>query len=129
MEAALKVKEVSYIHAEAYPAGESKHGPIALVEPEFKVYVLASSDSPEIVGNALEMKARGGSVTVVSPSDLDLDIPEGIEVLRMPPTGGEILLDAYSLTPYFQLLAYHLAVARGYDPDKPRNLAKTVTVE
>nr|WP_241759716.1 glutamine--fructose-6-phosphate transaminase (isomerizing) [Aeropyrum pernix] len=129
MEAALKVKEVSYIHAEAYPAGESKHGPIALVEPGFKVYVVATSDSPEVMGNAIEMKARGASVTVVAPSDLQLDTPEGIEVLKMPPTGGETLLDPYSLTPYFQLLAYHLAVARGYDPDKPRNLAKTVTVE
>jgi len=127
-EAALKVKEIAYLHAEAYPAGESKHGPIALVEPGFPVFVVATSDSPEVAGNAIEMAARGAKVRVVRPAGLELELPEGIEVLDFPPV-PDILLEPFSLIPYFQLAAYHLAVAKGYDPDKPRNLAKTVTVE
>ena len=127
-EAALKVKEIAYLHAEAYPAGESKHGPIALVEEDFPVFVVATSDSPEVAGNAIEMKARGAWVTVVKPAGLHLELPRGVRVLDMPPA-RHILLEPYSLIPFFQLAAYHLAVAKGYDPDKPRNLAKTVTVE
>jgi len=127
-EAALKVKEIAYLHAEAYPAGESKHGPIALVEPGFPVFVVATSDSPEVAGNAIEMAARGARVRVVRPAGLELELPDDIEVLDFPPV-PHILLEPFSLIPYFQLTAYHLAVAKGYDPDKPRNLAKTVTVE
>ncbi len=127
-EAALKVKEIAYLHAEAYPAGESKHGPIALVEPGFPVFVVATSDSPEVAGNAIEMKARGASVTVTKPAGLHLELPGGVEVLDFPPT-SHLLLEPFSLIPFYQLAAYHLAVAKGYDPDKPRNLAKTVTVE
>lgn len=127
-EAALKVKEIAYVHAEAYPAGESKHGPIALVEENFPVFVIGTSDSPEVPGNAIEMKARGAWVRVVRPANLELDIPSDIVVQNSPPT-SHILLEPFSIIPFFQLLAYHMAVAKGYDPDKPRNLAKTVTVE
>ena len=129
MEASLKVKEIAYIHAEAYPAGESKHGPIALVEAGFPVFIVATSDSPEAAGNAIEMRARGAWVSVVKPADLEIDLGEGFEVLNMPPTGGDLILEPYALIPYFQLASYYIAVRRGYDPDKPRNLAKTVTVE
>ncbi|GAB6147655.1 glutamine--fructose-6-phosphate transaminase (isomerizing) [Stetteria hydrogenophila] len=130
MEAALKVKEIAYLHAEAYPAGESKHGPIALVEDGFPVFIIATSDSPEVAGNALEMASRGAVVRVFKPSDLELEIPRGAAtVYNMPPTGGALVLEPFTLIPPFQLLAYYTAVARGYDPDKPRNLAKTVTVE
>ncbi|MCE4612013.1 MAG: glutamine--fructose-6-phosphate transaminase (isomerizing) [Desulfurococcales archaeon] len=128
-EASLKVKEIAYMHAEAYPAGESKHGPIALVTRGFRVYILATSDSPEVAGNAIEMAARGGDVVVVKPSDLSLELGVKARVLDAPPTGGDLVLEPFSLIPYFQLYSYHAAVFRGYDPDKPRNLAKTVTVE
>jgi glucosamine--fructose-6-phosphate aminotransferase (isomerizing) len=128
-EGALKVKEIAYLHAEAYPAGESKHGPIALVEEGFPVFLVATSDSPEIAGNALEMAARGADVMVLKPSGMNMEVPErpNIKVLSMPAISP--LLEPYSLTPFFQLLAYYIAVKKGYDPDKPRNLAKTVTVE
>ncbi|MCX8165067.1 MAG: glutamine--fructose-6-phosphate transaminase (isomerizing) [Acidilobaceae archaeon] len=128
-EAALKIKEIAYVHAESYPAGESKHGPIALVEPGFPVFFVATSDSPEIEGNIMEMAARGARVVVVRPEDLDVHAPEGTELIDMPPAGNDVMLEPYSMMPYFQVLAYVEAVARGYDPDKPRNLAKTVTVE
>ncbi len=128
-EAALKVKEIAYLHAEAYPAGESKHGPIALVEEGFPVFIVATSDSPEVAGNAIEMASRGGRVYVTKPADLTLELPRDIDVVNLPPSSGETLLEPYILTPFYQLLAYYTAVKRGYDPDKPRNLAKTVTVE
>lgn len=127
-EAALKVKEIAYVHAEAYPAGESKHGPIALVEEGFPVFVIATSDSPEVSGNAIEMRARGAWVRIIKPANMELDVPADVVVQSAPPT-SHLLLEPYSIIPFFQLLAYHMAVARGYDPDKPRNLAKTVTVE
>ena len=129
-EGALKVKEVSYIHAEAYPAGESKHGPIALVEPGFPVIFLGVPPEDELLekiqGNVMEMKARGARTILVGTHpyakvkgvDLFIDVGEVSEVL-VP----------YAVTPPLQLLAYKLAVALGRDPDKPRNLAKTVTVE
>ncbi|MDM7275138.1 MAG: glutamine--fructose-6-phosphate transaminase (isomerizing) [Thermoprotei archaeon] len=129
-EAALKIKEIAYVHAESYPAGESKHGPIALIDEGFPVYFAATTDSPEITGNIMEMAARGARVVVVKPEDYKL--PVGVKeakTVEMPPTRGDIKLDPYALTPYFQILAYKEAVARGYNPDKPRNLAKTVTVE
>lgn len=126
-EASLKIKEISYVHAESYPAGESKHGPIALVEPSFPVYFVATSDSPEIGGNVAEMLARGASVTIVKPEDVE--VRGGNARAVSMPSAGSILLEPYSLIPYFQILAYKESVARGYNPDKPRNLAKTVTVE
>ncbi len=127
-EAALKVKEIAYLHAEAYPAGESKHGPIALVEERFPVFVIGTSDSPEVSGNAVEMRARGAWVRVVKPANLKLELPSDVEVQNTPPVDSS-LLEPFSIIPFFQLLAYHTAVYKGYDPDKPRNLAKTVTVE
>ena len=131
-EGALKVKEISYLHAEAYPAGESKHGPIALVERDFPVFVTATSDAPEVAGNAIEMAARGARVYVVRPADLALEVGQQrgqVTVIDMPPSSGLVELEPFVLTPLYQLLAYRLAVHLGYNPDKPRNLAKTVTVE
>jgi glucosamine--fructose-6-phosphate aminotransferase (isomerizing) len=128
-EGALKVKEVSYIHAEAYPAGESKHGPIALVERGFPVIFIGSPPDElfeKLQGNVKEMKARGALTLVVGTSsykgldgvDYFIDVGEATE-LQAP----------YALVPPLQLLAYKLAALLGHDPDKPRNLAKTVTVE
>jgi glucosamine--fructose-6-phosphate aminotransferase (isomerizing) len=131
-EGSLKVKEIAYLHAEAYPAGESKHGPIALVEPGFPVFIVATSDAPEVAGNAVEMAARGGRVFVVRPADLTLELSSKagqISQVTLPPSGGILELEPFILTPIFQLLSYRIAVRRGYNPDKPRNLAKTVTVE
>ncbi len=127
MEGALKLKEISYIHAEAYPAGESKHGPIALVEPEFPVVFIAPSDNTldRILGNVMEMKARGARIISVtdnakiqSLSDYIFSIPQGIASIFTP------ILNVIPL----QLFSYYAAVKRNYNPDKPRNLAKSVTV-
>ncbi len=129
-EGALKVKEVSYIHAEAYPAGESKHGPIALVEPGFPVIFVATPPAEHLFeklqGNIMEMKARGAS-TILFGVDGYEDV-KGADIVVTVGPWGEVLAP-YALTPPLQLLAYRLAVALGRDPDKPRNLAKTVTVE
>jgi glucosamine--fructose-6-phosphate aminotransferase (isomerizing) len=128
MEGALKLKEVAYIHAEAYPAGESKHGPIALVEEGFPtIFVFSDPTTREkTLSNVAEMKARGAYTigTVPARSDIakKLDLP--IEV----PDAGELTAPILHAIP-LQLLAYFTAVERGYDPDRPRNLAKTVTVE
>lgn len=126
-EAALKLKEISYIHAEAYPAGESKHGPIALVERDFPVFFIVSSDSSdEIASNVAEMNARGALTVALAPEKFKEKL--GAKVLfRVPEV--DPMLEPYALTPPFQLLAYYTAVRRGYNPDRPRNLAKTVTVE
>jgi glucosamine--fructose-6-phosphate aminotransferase (isomerizing) len=124
MEGALKIKEVSYIHAEAYPAGESKHGPIALVTNGFPCIFIAPPDEnfDEIAGNIMEMKARGAQIILIGNQDEFSDT-----IIRLPnlndPSSDSIL----RIVP-LQLLSYHLAVKRGYDPDKPRNLAKSVTV-
>nr|MEB3859868.1 glutamine--fructose-6-phosphate transaminase (isomerizing) [Desulfurococcales archaeon] len=128
-EASLKLKEIAYVHAEAYPAGESKHGPIALVERGFPVFIVATSDSPHVAGNAMEMNARGARVIVTKPVDLELEVPAGISVVDLPPSSGFLPYEPFVLTPFYQLLSYYSAVSKGYDPDKPRNLAKTVTVE
>jgi glucosamine--fructose-6-phosphate aminotransferase (isomerizing) len=129
-EAALKIKEVSYIHAEAYPAGESKHGPIALIEKGFPVIFVGAEPGEDylemIQGNILEMKARG-AFTIVVGHDAYTKL-EGVDyaigIGEQP-----VILAPYAIIPPLQLLAYKLAVSLGYDPDKPRNLAKTVTVE
>ncbi|MEM5874168.1 MAG: glutamine--fructose-6-phosphate transaminase (isomerizing) [Acidilobaceae archaeon] len=129
-EAALKIKEISYIHAEAYPAGESKHGPIALVERSFPVFFIATSDAEEIGGNIAEMAARKAKTVVVKPKNLNLQLSRDLsELVIEMPAALNILLEPYSLIPFFQILAYRTAVVRGYNPDKPRYLAKTVTVE
>ena len=121
MEGALKIKEVAYVHAEAYPAGESKHGPIALVEKGFPVVFINDGEMPELLkNNVMEMKARGAKIYVVSTNKR---VGEGDEVYiesEIPPL---------SIAPIIQLIAYYASTAKGIDPDKPRNLAKTVTVE
>jgi len=130
-EGALKIKEVSYIHAEAYPAGESKHGPIALVEPGFPVIFIAASTADEYLerlqGNIMEMKARGAFTLLVAPATLRGGL-QGVDV-GFYVEGYDEIMAPYAVMPVLQLLAYKLAVALGRDPDKPRNLAKTVTVE
>jgi glutamine---fructose-6-phosphate transaminase (isomerizing) len=129
LEGALKLKEISYIHAEAYPAGELKHGPLALVDAEMPVVAIAPNDAllEKLKSNLQEVRARGGELYVVA--DLDSRIPssEGVHVIRLPEHAG--LLSPVVHTIPLQLLAYHAAVLRGTDVDKPRNLAKSVTVE
>jgi glucosamine--fructose-6-phosphate aminotransferase (isomerizing) len=129
LEGALKLKEISYIHAEGYPAGEMKHGPIALINEEVPVVVLIPHDAVfhKTLSNLKEVESRGGRIIVVTdaPSpDLE-DV--AADVLTVPPAGE--LLTPLLLTIPLQLLAYHVAVYRGTDVDQPRNLAKSVTVE
>lgn len=127
MEGALKIKEISYIHAEAYPAGESKHGPIALVESGFPViFVVTGDSSEEIVGNVMEMNARGAYTLAVSSGDNEAT---GLSKEKIIIHAGNPFLEPLALAPPLQLLAYYMSIKLGYDPDKPRNLAKTVTVE
>jgi len=129
LEGALKLKEISYIHAEGYPAGEMKHGPIALIDPQMPVVVVAPQDSlyPKTLSNLEEVKARGGIVIAVA-SEHDRDISSVADhVIRIPKTDS-FLNPLLAVLP-LQLLAYYTAVRRGCDVDKPRNLAKSVTVE
>lgn len=129
LEGALKLKEISYIHAEAYPAGELKHGPLALVTEQMPVVTVAPNDAllEKLKSNMQEVKARGGRLYVFADSDTKIVAEEGIHVIRMPEHYGDLspILHVIPL----QLLAYHTACARGTDVDKPRNLAKSVTVE
>ena len=129
MEGALKLKEISYIHAEAYPAGELKHGPLALVTSAMPVVTVAPNDSllEKLKSNLQEVRARGGVLYVLADADTRIESGEGIHVIRMPEHYGPLspMLHVVPL----QLLAYHTACARGTDVDKPRNLAKSVTVE
>ncbi len=128
-EGALKVKEISYIHAEAYPAGESKHGPIALVEKGFPVIFTVFDDEygELIVNNIEEMRARGAYVVVAASENLDIHLRLASRPIALPAMKTPVASAPYAVI--HQLLAYNLAISRGYDPDKPRNLAKTVTVE
>jgi glucosamine--fructose-6-phosphate aminotransferase (isomerizing) len=129
LEGALKLKEISYIHAEAYPAGELKHGPLALVTSDMPVVTVAPNDAllEKLKSNLHEVRARGGVLYVLADGDTHIDSAEGLHVIRMPEHYGALspLLHVVPL----QLLAYHTACARGTDVDKPRNLAKSVTVE
>jgi len=130
MEGALKLKEVAYIHAEAYPAGESKHGPIALVEGGFPVLFIATDDEyvDALEGNVMEMNARGALTIGVIPAKHQPRFGKLLsEVIQTPNASPGALTILQSIP--LQLLAYYTAVLRGHDPDKPRNLAKTVTVE
>jgi glucosamine--fructose-6-phosphate aminotransferase (isomerizing) len=133
LEGALKLKEISYIHAEGYPAGEMKHGPIALIDEQMPVVAIAPHDAvfEKMLGNIQEAKARGGSAIVITNEGHDeldrlLD-PKQDAVLRLPPAMA--LTMPVAMTVPLQLLAYHIAVRRGCDVDQPRNLAKSVTVE
>ena len=129
LEGALKLKEISYIHAEAYPAGELKHGPLALVTDQMPVVTVAPNDAllEKLKSNMQEVKARGGRLYVFADSDAKIVAEDGIHVIRTPEHYGDLspILHVIPL----QLLAYHTACARGTDVDKPRNLAKSVTVE
>ncbi|HSS70865.1 MAG TPA: glutamine--fructose-6-phosphate transaminase (isomerizing) [Casimicrobiaceae bacterium] len=129
LEGALKLKEISYIHAEAYPAGELKHGPLALVDASMPVVAIAPNDAllEKLKSNLQEVRARGGELYVVADADSHIASSEGVHVLRLPEHAG--LLSPIVHTIPLQLLAYHAAVMRGTDVDKPRNLAKSVTVE
>ncbi len=129
LEGALKLKEITYIHAEAYAAGELKHGPLALVTSEMPVVTVAPNDAllEKLKSNMQEVRARGGVLYVLADADTRIENADGIHVIRMPEHYGPLspLLHVVPL----QLLSYHTAVARGTDVDKPRNLAKSVTVE
>ena len=129
LEGALKLKEITYIHAEAYAAGELKHGPLALVTSAMPVVTVAPNDAllEKLKSNMHEVRARGGVLYVLADADTRIDSSEGINVIRMPEHYG-LLSPILHVVP-LQLLAYHTACARGTDVDKPRNLAKSVTVE
>jgi glucosamine--fructose-6-phosphate aminotransferase (isomerizing) len=129
MEGALKLKEISYIHAEAYPAGELKHGPLALVDANMPVISVAPNDQllDKLKSNLKEVQARGGELYVFADADSEIPESEGVHILRLPEHYGELspILHVIPL----QLLSYHVALVKGTDVDKPRNLAKSVTVE
>ncbi len=129
LEGALKLKEISYIHAEAYPAGELKHGPLALITDAMPVVVVAPNDEliDKLKSNMQEVRARGGVLYVLADADSQIRSEEGMHVIRMPEHYGSLSPILHVLP--LQLLAYHTAVAKGTDVDKPRNLAKSVTVE
>ena len=129
MEGALKLKEISYIHAEAYPAGELKHGPLALVDSNMPVVAIAPNDAllEKLKSNMQEVRARGGELYVLADHDSHIAASDGVHVIALTDHAG--ILSPILHTIPLQLLAYHAALARGNDVDKPRNLAKSVTVE
>jgi len=129
LEGALKLKEISYIHAEGLPAAEMKHGPIALITDEMPAVFIATkcSQYEKIIGNIEEVRARGGK-TIVVATEGDENITDYADYLITVPEANEFLQPMINVVP-LQLLAYHAAVLRGHDVDKPRNLAKSVTVE
>ncbi len=129
LEGALKLKEISYIHAEAYPAGELKHGPLALVTEHMPVVTIAPNDEllEKLKSNMQEVSARGGELYVFADSDSKIKASEGMHLIHMPEHYGKLSPILHTVP--LQLLSYHTAVARGTDVDKPRNLAKSVTVE
>jgi glucosamine--fructose-6-phosphate aminotransferase (isomerizing) len=129
LEGALKLKEVSYIHAEAYPAGELKHGPLALVDEDMPVIAIAPNDAliEKLKSNLQEVSARGGELYVLADTDSQIHSSQGVNVIRMIEHAGHLSPILHTLP--LQLLAYHAALVKGTDVDKPRNLAKSVTVE
>jgi glucosamine--fructose-6-phosphate aminotransferase (isomerizing) len=130
LEGALKLKEISYIHAEAYPAGELKHGPLALVDHNMPVIVLAPKDHlmDKLQSNIQEVQARGGQILIFADESWSKsNLGEGVEMIHVPSCSSLLAPIVYSIP--MQLLAYHVAVAKGTDVDQPRNLAKSVTVE
>jgi glucosamine--fructose-6-phosphate aminotransferase (isomerizing) len=129
LEGALKLKEISYIHAEGYPAAEMKHGPIALIDADMPVVFIATKHSSyeKVMSNIQEVKARGGHVIAIV-TEGDTEVKEMADyVIEIPPT-GEAFVPLLATIP-LQLLSYHIAVMRGCNVDQPRNLAKSVTVE
>jgi glucosamine--fructose-6-phosphate aminotransferase (isomerizing) len=129
MEGALKLKEISYIHAEAYPAGELKHGPLALVDEDMPVVAVAPNDAllEKLKSNLEEVRARGGELYVFADHESRVDQSERVHVTVVPPAGDHVAPIIFTIP--LQLLAYHVAVLKGTDVDQPRNLAKSVTVE
>lgn len=129
MEGALKLKEISYIHAEAYPAGELKHGPLALIDAEMPVIVVAPNNSllEKLKSNMQEVSARGGQLIVFMDEMLGSSSDTNVQILKIPQVGNEMAPVVYTIP--LQLLSYHVAVLKGTDVDQPRNLAKSVTVE
>ena len=129
LEGALKLKEISYIHAEGYPAGEMKHGPIALIDDQMPLIVLISKNSvyDKVLSNIMEVKARGGKV-IAFATEGDHDISGRVDNVFYIPEFDHLLTPVLLAIP-LQLFAYHIAVIRGCDVDQPRNLAKSVTVE
>ena len=129
MEGALKLKEISYIHAEAYAAGELKHGPLALIDEEMPVVVVAPNNEllDKLKSNMQVVRARGGQLYVFADSETGIESEDGVKVIAMPHT--DLLITPIVYTVPLQLLAYHVAVLKGTDIDQPRNLAKSVTVE
>jgi glucosamine--fructose-6-phosphate aminotransferase (isomerizing) len=129
LEGALKLKEISYIHAEGYPAAEMKHGPIALIDEDMPVVFVAPKDSTyeKILSNIQEVRARGGRIIAIA-DDGDTEIDELVDYSIKIPRTIEMLTPILTSIP-LQLLAYHIAVKKGLDVDQPRNLAKSVTVE
>ncbi|MCZ6498843.1 MAG: glutamine--fructose-6-phosphate transaminase (isomerizing) [Gammaproteobacteria bacterium] len=130
MEGALKLKEISYIHAEAYPAGELKHGPLALVDDDMPVVTVAPNNEllEKLKSNLQEVRARGGQLYVFADADAEIDAGDGVHIIRMPVHATALQAPVIYTIP-LQLLAYHAAVLKGTDIDQPRNLAKSVTVE
>ncbi|WP_087720444.1 glutamine--fructose-6-phosphate transaminase (isomerizing) [Salinicola salarius] len=129
LEGALKLKEISYIHAEAYPAGELKHGPLALVDADMPVVAVAPNDEllEKLKSNLQEVRARGGELFVFADEGVALTAADNLRVLHVPPVDELLAPIVYTLP--LQLLSYHVAVLKGTDVDQPRNLAKSVTVE
>ena len=129
MEGALKLKEISYIHAEAYPAGELKHGPLALIDDEMPVITVAPNNEllEKLKSNLEEVRARGGELFVFADERLEISEENGVTVIKVPNVDGFIQPIVFTIP--LQLLAYHVAVLKGTDVDQPRNLAKSVTVE
>jgi glucosamine--fructose-6-phosphate aminotransferase (isomerizing) len=130
MEGALKLKEISYIHAEAYPAAELKHGPLALVDEEMPVIAVAPNNEllEKLKSNLQEVRARGGRVIVFADPQAAMTSGDGVTVIEMPVTATALQAPVLFAVP-MQLLAYHVAVLKGTDVDQPRNLAKSLTVE
>jgi glucosamine--fructose-6-phosphate aminotransferase (isomerizing) len=130
MEGALKLKEISYIHAEAYPAGELKHGPLALVDEDMPVIIVAPNNDllEKLKSNMQEVRARGGELYVFADPDAGIESSDGVTVLHMPKHVSHFQAAAVYTIP-LQLLSYHCAILKGTDVDQPRNLAKSVTVE
>ena len=129
MEAALKLKEISYIHAEAYAAGELKHGPLALVDADMPVVVVAPSNDllEKLKSNIEEVRARGGLLYVFAEKEAGFNNDESMKIINLPKV-NDITAPIYYTIP-MQLLSYHVALIKGTDVDQPRNLAKAVTVE
>jgi len=129
MEGALKLKEISYIHAEAYPAGELKHGPLALIDVDMPVVTVAPNNSllDKLKSNIQEVSARGGQLIVFMDETLQTTEDENVQIIKVPQIDNEVSPIVYTIP--LQLLSYYVAILKGTDVDQPRNLAKSVTVE